>query len=91
MASNIFVNPLVFLRVTPVLASTMAMRFSHDPSLFLGNRDTAKRDPSLLFQGFLRERPLGKFHSLHAHNSDRYQQLLCQFKRCVGMKVAGYQ
>ncbi|KAJ8126959.1 hypothetical protein O1611_g6679 [Lasiodiplodia mahajangana] len=37
MASKAFFDPLVLLRVAPVLTSTMAMRFSHDQWLFLEN------------------------------------------------------
>jgi hypothetical protein len=37
MASQAFFDPLVLLRVAPVLTSTMAMRFSHDQWLFLDN------------------------------------------------------
>ncbi|KAI1809043.1 hypothetical protein GGS20DRAFT_573784 [Poronia punctata] len=35
MASKAFFDPLVLLRLAPVVTSTMAMRFSHDQSLFL--------------------------------------------------------
>lgn len=37
MASRAFFDPLVLLRVAPILTSTMAMRFSHDQWLFLDN------------------------------------------------------
>ncbi|KAI0423128.1 hypothetical protein F5X98DRAFT_360212 [Xylaria grammica] len=37
MASRAFFDPLVFLRVAPVLTSTMALRFSHDQYFFLDN------------------------------------------------------
>ncbi|TGJ78924.1 hypothetical protein E0Z10_g9838 [Xylaria hypoxylon] len=37
MASKPLFDPLVFLRLAPVLTSTMAMRFSHDQYLFLDN------------------------------------------------------
>lgn len=37
MASGAFFDPLVLLRVAPVLTSTMAMRFSHDQWFFLDN------------------------------------------------------
>ncbi|KAI1110683.1 hypothetical protein F5Y14DRAFT_343760 [Nemania sp. NC0429] len=37
MASKAFFDPLLLLRVAPVLTSTMAMRFSHDQWLFLDN------------------------------------------------------
>ncbi|KAI1172858.1 hypothetical protein F4777DRAFT_486601 [Nemania sp. FL0916] len=37
MASRAFFDPLVLLRVAPVLTSTMALRFSHDQWLFLEN------------------------------------------------------
>lgn len=37
MASKSFFDPVVLLRVAPVLTSTMAMRFSHDQWLFLDN------------------------------------------------------
>ncbi|GAP88052.1 putative integral membrane [Rosellinia necatrix] len=37
MASGAFFDPLVLLRVAPVVSSTMAMRFSHDQWLFLDN------------------------------------------------------
>ncbi|KAI1820453.1 hypothetical protein F4861DRAFT_522936 [Xylaria intraflava] len=37
MASKLFFDPLVLLRLTPVVTSTMAMRFSHDQWLFLEN------------------------------------------------------
>ncbi|KAI0448935.1 hypothetical protein F5B21DRAFT_496011 [Xylaria acuta] len=37
MASKAFFDPLVLLRIAPVLTSTMAMRFSHDQWLFLDN------------------------------------------------------
>ncbi|KAI0390707.1 hypothetical protein F5Y17DRAFT_47320 [Xylariaceae sp. FL0594] len=35
MASGAFVDPLVLLRVAPVITSTMSMRLSHDQWLFL--------------------------------------------------------
>ncbi|KAI0803892.1 hypothetical protein GGR55DRAFT_380547 [Xylaria sp. FL0064] len=37
MASKAFFDPLVLLRVAPVVTTTMAMRFSHDQYFFLGN------------------------------------------------------
>ncbi|KAI0540340.1 hypothetical protein GGR58DRAFT_499143 [Xylaria digitata] len=37
MASQAFFDPLVLLRVAPVLTSTMALRYSHDQRLFLDN------------------------------------------------------
>ncbi|KAI0399503.1 hypothetical protein F4802DRAFT_602938 [Xylaria palmicola] len=37
MASRSFFDPLVLLRVAPVLTSTMAMRYAHDQWLFLDN------------------------------------------------------
>jgi hypothetical protein len=37
MASRAFFDPLVLLRVAPIITSTMAMRFSHDQWFFLSN------------------------------------------------------
>ncbi|KAI0975514.1 hypothetical protein F4678DRAFT_273011 [Xylaria arbuscula] len=37
MASKAFFDPLVVLRIAPVVTSTMAMRFSHDQYFFLSN------------------------------------------------------
>ncbi len=37
MASKAFFDPLVLLRIAPVVTSTLAMRFSHDQYLFLDN------------------------------------------------------
>ncbi|KAI0867593.1 hypothetical protein GGS24DRAFT_507661 [Hypoxylon argillaceum] len=61
MASKAFFDPLVLLRVAPVLTSTMAMRFSHDQWLFLENflvpdhRERANEIVPSYFKAFFRK------------------------------------